>query len=134
MRTRRYFAFNCYRRATVLLLALVSVSFLSIVQAQSPTVSATNDLRFQPGTLEVPAGTTVTWRNTSDVAHTVTADPSKASDPSHVQLPQGAQPFDSGLIQPGQSFSHTFSTPGEYKYFCIPHESAGMIATVTVTE
>jgi plastocyanin len=33
----------------------------------------------------------------------------------------------------GQAFSHTFTTPGPYKYFCIPHEPLGMVATITVT-
>lgn len=134
MRAQSYLDFNRYRRLVALLLVLVSLSFFMAAQAQSPTVSMTDDLRFQPGSLDVPAGTTVTWRNTSDVAHTVTADTSKAQDPSHVQLPQGAEPFDFGLIQPGQSFSHTFSVPGEYTYFCIPHEGAGMIGTVKVSK
>lgn len=114
-------------------LLAMAVAYVPAAMAQ-PTVAMTDSLQFQPSSIEVPVGTTVTWNNTSSVVHTVTADPSKANDPSHVKLPQGAQPFDSGIIQPGSQFSHTFTTPGEYKYFCIPHESAGMIGTVTVTQ
>jgi plastocyanin len=33
----------------------------------------------------------------------------------------------------GQSFSHTFDTPGEYAYFCIPHELSGTDAHIAVT-
>jgi plastocyanin len=90
-------------------------------------------LKYEPATLTVPKGATVVWRNTSQVAHTVTDDASKASDKSHAALPTGAQPWDSGLINSGQEYSHTFDVPGTYKYFCIPHEMAGMVATITVT-
>jgi hypothetical protein len=31
------------------------------------------------------------------------------------------------------TFSFTFEEPGTYDYFCIPHESLGMIGSVTVT-
>jgi hypothetical protein len=31
------------------------------------------------------------------------------------------------------TFSFTFEEPGTYDYFCIPHESMGMIGSVTVT-
>lgn len=48
-------------------------------------------------------------------------------------LPSGAQPWDSGIVAAGQSWSYTFTTPGEYTYFCIPHEAAGMVAKLTVT-
>jgi plastocyanin len=86
--------------------------------------------QFSPETITVRAGETVTWRNTSNFAHTVTADPARA--PDIVQLPPGAQPFDSGTIQPGDQFQYTFSTPGEYRYVCLPHEGVGMIAYVVV--
>ncbi|MCC7025061.1 MAG: cupredoxin family copper-binding protein [Thermomicrobiales bacterium] len=71
---------------------------------------------FQPGTISVPAGTTVTWQNADAVAHTVTSD-------------SGA--FDSGQIPPGGSFSTTFSQPGLYTYHCQIHPS--MTGSVMVT-
>lgn len=97
------------------------------------TIVMTDGLRYEPAAVTVPAGTTVTWRNTSSMVHTVTANPALANEPGHVSLPDGAKTFNSGLLQPGQSFSHTFTVPGEYRYFCIPHEGAGMLGTVTVT-
>ncbi len=51
-----------------------------------------------------------------------------------MQLPAGAEPWDSGTVNGGESWSYTFETPGEYTYFCIPHELAGMVASLTVTE
>lgn len=101
-------------------------------QEAAATVEMTADLKFVPENLTIEAGDTVTWRNVSDVPHTVTGDASKASDEAHVQLPEGAEPFDSGFIQKDETFSHTFEVPGEYTYFCIPHEGAGMVASLTV--
>jgi len=90
--------------------------------------------QFQPVTLTVAAGTTVTWTNTGAVQHTVTDDPSKASKATDASVPAGAQPWDSGSVNGAQTFRHTFTTPGTYKYFCIPQESLGMVATITVTQ
>lgn len=98
------------------------------------TVEMTNALTYQPATVTVKVGDTVRWTNPSDVRHTVTADESKANDPSHVVLPEGAEPFDSGNIEPGGAWDHTFRVAGRYKYFCIPHEGAGMIGEVVVED
>ena len=87
---------------------------------------------FQPAEVKVHVGDTVLWRNSSLVTHTVTADPARAQKPGDAALPGGAQAFDSGDIAAGQIFSHTFATPGTYRYFCMHHESLGMVATVVV--
>jgi plastocyanin len=97
-------------------------------------VEMTDDLRFEPEELTVNVGDTVTWRNTGSIVHTSTDDPSKAQDPANAVLPEGAEPWDSGDVAGGEEFSHTFDTPGDYTYFCIPHETAGMVARLTVTE
>ena len=123
------------RTARVGLAAIVlSISAMAAAAQSEPaaTVRMTGDLMFEPPTVTVPAGSTVRWENTSSVPHTATADPSQAADPEHVELPEGAEPFDSGIIQPGGSYSHTFTVPGRYQYFCISHEAAGMIGTVVV--
>jgi plastocyanin len=88
--------------------------------------------QFVPATLTSQRGTAVTWTNTGQVVHTVTDDPSKSINKADAMLPDGAQPWDSGSIKGGQTFSHTFDTPGQYTYFCIPHESLGMVARITV--
>jgi plastocyanin len=100
--------------------------------------------RFLPGYLEVEAGTTVVWKNTSSRAHTVTAYES--------QIPADAAYFATGEydsqkaavdawfarggggIYGDETYSHTFEVPGEYRYYCIPHEASGMIGTVNVTD
>ena len=101
--------------------------------APAPTITMTNALRFEPATLSIQKGTTVTWRNTTGTIHTVTDDLGKAANKADAALPSGAQPWDSGNINPGETFQHTFDTPGTYEYFCTPHEAAGMVGTITVT-
>jgi plastocyanin len=92
-------------------------------------------LQFNPDHLTIRVGDTVTWRNVSATSHTSTCDPEKATNPEeHVQLPEGAETWDSGLLGRGEEFQHTFEVPGEYTYFCIPHEAAGMVAGLTVEE
>ena len=74
------------------------------------------DFAFNPATLTVAAGTTVTWTNTGSVSHTVTADDGS---------------FDSGTLPSGGTFQHRFATPGTYAYHCNIHHS--MTAKVIVT-
>lgn len=76
---------------------------------------------FKPEKLTVPAGTTVTWANHDDIAHTVTAGAPEA--------PSGA--FDSGDRVKDETFAHAFDAPGTFAYFCKNHN--GMRGAVDVT-
>ena len=89
---------------------------------------------YVPAKLTVKVGTTVTWKNTGNALHDVTTDASKTQNKSDVALPAGAQPFDSGFMPPGTSWSYTFAVPGKYRYACIPHEKDRMIGEITVTK
>jgi plastocyanin len=71
---------------------------------------------FDPNPIEVRIGDTVTWTNDHHVGHTVTSISSE---------------FNSGDIQPGQSFRHTFDKAGTFDYYCIIHPS--MVGKVSVT-
>ena len=103
------------------------------VDGEGTIVEMTNQLTFDPETVTIEVGGRVTWRNVSDgIPHTATCDPDEANDPSHVQLPSGAQPWDSGTIVSGGEYTRTFVVPGEYHYFCIPHEGQGMLGTIIV--
>ncbi len=66
------------------------------------------DFSFNPPSLEVAAGTTVTWTNNDGTGHTVTQD---------------GGGFQSGKIDGGGSFSFTFDTPGTDAYHCEFHPS-----------
>jgi plastocyanin len=68
--------------------------------------------QYQPGRIQVKAGTTVTWMNEDEIFHTVTAgEPDKKGGG-----------FDAALDGKGKSFSFTFSQPGIYTYYCDRHE------------
>jgi plastocyanin len=95
-------------------------------------VDMNDRLTFEPKEIEVAVGEEVTWRNVGKVGHTVTADKSKAADPSLVSVPAGASEWDSGFVKERQSFAREFGKPGTYRYICIPHEGAGMVGTVVV--
>jgi len=102
-------------------------------EAEAAVVVEMNDqFMFDPEKVTITAGETVLWKGVGNYAHTVTADPDKATDPDNVHLPEGAPTFDSGRVQPGETFSYTFEVSGFYRYFCIPHEQAGMIGEVEV--
>ena len=92
--------------------------------APAATVEMTNSLNFTPDTVIIHTGETVRWKNTSLLVHTVTGDPSKETMEISATLPEGARPFDSGYLDPNETFEHTFTVPGTYGYFCIPHEAA----------
>ena len=100
------------------------------------TVKMMSQLRFEPAEVTITRGGTITWVNASPIPHTSTGDPEKNpvkdTRPELAQLPPEAEPWDSGLLNEGQSFSHTFTVVGEYKYFCIPHVLSGMLGTITV--
>lgn len=95
-------------------------------------VDMTFGFKFKPGEVRIRVGQTVEWRNKSFMPHTVTFDPSKARDPSRVSLPPGVEPFDSGRVTGGQTWRHTFTVPGTYRYICVPHEGEGMAGVVVV--
>lgn len=98
--------------------------------------------RYEPDTLTVAPGTTVVWRNTSTITHTVSAYDDG--------LPEGADYFASGdvsseaeaesdwlgertgAIFQGDTYEHTFEVPGTYTYFCVPHEPGGMVGQIVV--
>jgi nitrite reductase (NO-forming) len=70
---------------------------------------------YTPGVISVSAGTTVTWINNDSVFHTITSGPTNGT----VATPDGL--FDSGQVQPGETYEHTFDEPGTFDYHCTPH-------------
>ncbi|HEX2204493.1 MAG TPA: cupredoxin family copper-binding protein [Longimicrobium sp.] len=64
------------------------------------------NLAYTPARIEIAAGTTVEWTNNDPLAHTVTA-----LDKS----------FDSGPIESGRTWRHTFTQAGTYDFNCTPH-------------
>jgi len=67
---------------------------------------AIDNFAFAPQVIVVAPGTTVTWTNADEDPHTVTA-----TDKS----------FHSAAMDTDESYSFTFTRPGEYAYFCSLH-------------
>ncbi len=95
-------------------------------------VDANESLRFSPATVCLKVGGTVTWHNvTNNLAHTTTDEPQLAANPADASIPKGGRGWDHPL-PPGHSAKVKFTAPGVYKYFCIPHETLGMLGKVVV--
>jgi len=90
-------------------------------------------LSFSPSPVTISAGETVTFRNTSAFGHTVSTEPNSPAESANTELPAGAMSFDSGNVAAGGTYTHTFTVPGTYRYFCDPHNGAGMTGTIVVT-
>ena len=103
-----------------------------IERGMPATVTMMDGSQFEPARVTVPVGTTAVWRNSSAVSHTVTANPAQAMTASHVQLPAGAEPFESETLQSGQTFVRQLTVAGEYRYVCHIHEGSGMVGIITV--
>lgn len=97
-------------------------------------VTMTNTLTFEPDSVRIEPGATVLWKNTSVLIHTSTDDPAREAIEGDAVLPDAAESWNSGQLEPGESFAHTFTVPGEYHYFCVPHEAAGMKGVIRVQE
>ncbi len=73
-------------------------------QASTTQQVSIANFAFDPATLNVDKGTTVVWTNQDNVPHNVVGDT-----------------FSSPTLNPGQSFSYTFTTEGSFTYKCTFH-------------
>ena len=69
---------------------------------------AIKDFAFDPDVTNVEVGTEVKWNNDDPAEHTVTSLDGR---------------FDSGVLDPGASFTFVFDKPGTYSYRCDIHPS-----------
>lgn len=102
------------RIAVMAVCALLSATAVARAGVSQVTI---DNFAFTPAQITVSPGTTVTWLNRDDIPHTVT----DAADP---------KAFKSAPLDTGDSFSHTFTEPGTYRYFCSLH--AHMQGTIVV--
>ncbi len=116
-------------------LAVIPV-VVACIQERPTVVELTGQFKFEPATLTIARGTTVTWFNNGSEAHTATDDPSHAAQGADVKplLPDGAKAFDSGDVYPGRSWSHRFETPGRYVYVDRRYADHQMVGSIFVTE
>ena len=105
-------------RAASLLLA-ATVAACSTDDPQTPGSGASvavGDNFFNPRTLQVPVGSDVVWLWSGSLSHNVTFD---NGDPG-------------SRTQAGGSFRRTFTTAGDFDYYCTIHGAAVMSGTVVV--
>ena len=80
-----------------------------------PTASVTTSgTTFVPADLTIAVGTTVVWTSDIYIGHDVQAEDGSFG----------------GSLSEGQTVTHTFTTPGAYRYLCTFHP--GMVGTITV--
>ena len=125
------------RRTVSKAIALLGLAGPTHAFAQGKTVDVamkqSPKMLFVPAVVTIKAGDTVHWSNSFSTTHSVTFDPSMATTPGNVALPEGVVPFDSGNIEEDGNYSHTFTVKGTYKYVCKYHEAMGMVGTVIVS-
>jgi plastocyanin len=101
---------------------VVSPAFSLLVPFDDEAEVEIEDFKFNPQVLVIRTGTTVKFANKDRAQHTATSDTGV---------------WDSGLLSKGEEFFFTFTEPGIYPYYCIPHGGPGgqgMAATIIVLQ
>jgi LPXTG-motif cell wall-anchored protein len=86
-----------------------------IAIAAASTGVTISDFQFAPASVTVNVGDTVTWTNNGPTPHSATSS---------------SGVFDTGIMDAGQSGSHTFTEAGTFAYICTPHPN--MHGTIVV--
>lgn len=87
--------------------SMLAIDVVETAPAKTEQVAIDN-FTYSPQVMTVTVGAKVTWVNRDDVPHTVTS-------PAKPRL------LNSGTLDTDQSFSHVFTKPGTYEYFCAVH-------------
>jgi plastocyanin len=98
----------------VAVVAVAMVLGTSTVASGAATVRMKDNF-FRPGTMRVQKGTRVVWRNAGANPHTTTSNSGK---------------WNSGTLQPGETFKRRFRKVGRFRYHCQIH--AGMTGRIVV--
>lgn len=103
----------------LILLPMFSVTFmLQVALSQNETLSVAivpgssspfNGQFYIPNVIDVSPNSSVSWTNQDTSSHTVTSG-------DFTTGPSGQ--FDSGLLNTGATFTHQFTAPGVYTYYC----------------
>ena len=106
---------------TILLAAIVFTSCHKSNSSNAVTAASVSikNMAFNPGSVSVTTGATVTWTNSDTTIHTVTADDGS---------------FNSGNIAVGATYSRAFSSAGTFSYHCTIHpEMTGKVVVTVAT-
>ena len=95
--------------------------FLALpVYAVEVTMGSGGNLVFEPSDISISAGDTVHFVNGMLPPHNIIVE--GRADLSRESL----------MFSPGESQDITFTDPGDYEFFCGPHQGAGMTGTIHV--
>jgi len=94
---------------------VVAAIILPAGAQNAPVAVSIDNFTFNPQTLTVKAGATVTWTNKDDIPHAIAAV---------------NRQFKSKALDTDDAYSFTFTTPGTYAYFCSLHPH--MTGTIVV--
>lgn len=98
------------------IMGVVAVSGCTSQTTTSANTVTIQNMAFNPATLNVQVGTTVTWTNKDSATHRVVSDTGL---------------FNSGDLTTGMSYNYTFNQTGSFSYHCSIHPS--MTGTVVVS-
>ena len=109
-----------------LLMIFISLIFSKGLFAEDTTVEMLNKIEkrsmvFSQEIVRINSGDTVFWEST-DKGHNVEFI-------SKNGVPEGVEKFKSKI---GKDTEYTFTIPGVYAYWCVPHKTMGMIGFVIV--
>ncbi len=105
--------------------ALLLILVFGVTSAQAKTVEVklgtdAGMLAFEPSSVTISAGDSVKFVNNKLAPHNAVFE--GHDELSHPDL----------AFAPGESWTETFSTAGNYDYYCEPHRGAGMVGKVVV--
>jgi plastocyanin len=123
IKARKFLNFGGSALAIIAIVSLISLRISSASSASQPTggsptaqsvstaMPAASEVKidnfvFNPAIVTVKVGTQVTWINKDDIPHTVDSTDGK---------------FKSNALDTEDKFQFSFTTPGEYPFFCRMH-------------
>ncbi len=109
------------KKSWLILVLLTALFNLTNAQTKHIVQATSNGFQFIPMNVDITVGDTVEW-HWIDGAHTTTSDSTS-----------GQNVWDSPLSSSFPVFSTVITTPGIHHYHCIPHQSLGMVGTITAS-
>jgi plastocyanin len=119
-----------------------------VVEAPAATTTGTThevqmiqegmEYKYVPAALTIKAGDTVIFKGISGGLHNVQFYPDSippgSAEALDAAITNKQGPLASALVGEGESITITFAgvPTGEYKFFCLPHQTMGMVGAITV--
>jgi plastocyanin len=114
--------------AAVAATSLALVAGAAFADATVKLGSDSGALVFEPASVTIKAGESVSWVNNAGFPHNIVFD----EDESPAGVNVEALSHEDYLNAPGETVSSKFTTAGTYGYYCEPHQGAGMKGKIVV--